>query len=158
MFVAALLVKVMLDPAHRLEGPLIVGTPGDAFIVTTLFALVALQPAPFVTVTEKVPAVLTVMLWVFAPLLHTLPVELLLVKVMLDPAQTLEGPLIVGVTGGVSVVTTLFALVALHTPEETDTEYVPAALTEMLWVVCPPRLQVLPVALLLVSVMLVPWQ
>ena len=60
--VALLLVKVMLAPEQRLDGPLIVGVAGSASIVTTLFALVTLQPAPFVTVTEKVPAAVTEML------------------------------------------------------------------------------------------------
>jgi len=50
--VALLLVKMMLDPAHRLEGPLTEGVAGDTSVVTTLFALLALQPAPFVTETE----------------------------------------------------------------------------------------------------------
>ena len=50
--VALLLVKVMLAPAQRLEGPPIVGVVGSASMVTTLLALVAVQPAAFDTVTE----------------------------------------------------------------------------------------------------------
>ena len=126
----------------------------------TFCALVALQLAAFVTVTEYVPAAFTVMLCVVSPPgLHTLPVVLLLVKVMLAPAQKLLGPVIVGVAGSASMVTTLFTLVALQFAAfVTVTEYVPAAFTVMLCVVCPPGLHTLPVALLLVKVMLAPVQ
>jgi len=100
----------------------------------------------------------TVMLWVFAPLLHILPVALLLLKVMLAPAQRLEGPLIVGIAGKPSTVTNRFALVLLQPPGcVTVTEYVPPEVTEMLWVVSP-LLQTFPVALLLVSTTLPPAQ
>ena len=51
MPVALLLVSVMLLPAQKLLGPLIVGVDGSGVDVTTLAALVALQP-PAVTVTE----------------------------------------------------------------------------------------------------------
>ena len=54
----------MLPPAQKLNVPLIVGVGGAEAVVTTLLALVALQPAPFVTVTEYVPAADTVMLCV----------------------------------------------------------------------------------------------
>ena len=88
---------------------------GSASMVTTLFTLVALQFAAFVTVTEYVPAAFTVMLCVVCPPgLHTLPVALLLVKVMLAPVQKLFGPVIVGEAGNASMVTTLFTLVALQ--------------------------------------------
>ena len=50
--VALLLVKVILAPEQRLDGPLIVGVAGSASMVTTLLALVAVQPAAFDTVTE----------------------------------------------------------------------------------------------------------
>ena len=49
---AELLVNVMLAPAQRLEGPLIVGVAGFDTSLTVAVALVELQPAPFVTVTE----------------------------------------------------------------------------------------------------------
>ena len=114
MPVALLLVNVMLPPAHRLDGPLIVGVAGGASIVTTLFALVALQPlAP--TVTEYVPPAVTVMLWVVCPPgLQTFAVAELLVKVMLAPEQRLEGPVIVGVAGFDTSLTVAVALVALQ--------------------------------------------
>jgi hypothetical protein len=59
---------------------------------------------------------------VWPPGLHTLPVALLLLSVMLLPAQKLDGPLIVGVAGSAVCVTTLFALVALHPLAVTVTE------------------------------------
>jgi hypothetical protein len=60
--------------------------------------------------------VLTVIAWVVAPVLHTLPVALLLVNVTLPPAQKVNGPpaLIVGVAGLGFTVTVVPALVALH--------------------------------------------
>ena len=42
------------------------------------------------------------------------PVALLLVKDMLDPAQTRDRPVISGVGGSVSTVITVFVLVELH--------------------------------------------
>ena len=63
------------------------------------------------------------MLCVVAPPgLHTLPVALLLVSVMLLPAQKLLGPLIVGVDGNGVDVTGNAALVALQPPAVTVTE------------------------------------
>ncbi len=90
------------------------GVAGNGVSVITVPALMALQPLA-VTVTEYVPAALTVMLSVVAPPgLQTLPVALLLVNTMLLPAQKLDGPLIVGVAGaGFSVTTT----VALELPQ-----------------------------------------
>ncbi len=108
--VALLLVNTMLLPAQKLDAPLIVGVEGKGVEVTTLPALVALQPLD-VTVTEYVPAVLTVRLWaVLPPGLQTLPVALLLVNTMLLPAQKLDGPVIVGVAGAAFSVTTTVAL------------------------------------------------
>ena len=62
------------------------------------------------------PDAFAVMLWVVAPVLHTLPVALLLVSVTLPPAQKVNGPpaLIVGVAGLGFTVTVVPALVALH--------------------------------------------
>ena len=55
------------------------------------------------------------MLCVVAPPgLHTLPVALLLLKVMLLPAQKLDGPLIDGVAGTAFSVTTTVALELPH--------------------------------------------
>ena len=51
---------------------------------------------------------------VWPPGLHVLPVALLLVSVMVLPAQKLVGPLIVGVEGSAVALTTWGALVALH--------------------------------------------
>ena len=56
------------------------------------------------------------MLWEVAPVLHVLPVALLLVKVTLPPAQKVRGPpaLIVGGTGFGFTVTVVPVLVALQ--------------------------------------------
>ena len=104
----------MLAPGQMLEGPLIIGVAGTAPRVTTLFALVALQPlAP--TVTEYVPAPVTVMLCVVSPPgLQTFAVVELLVKVILPPGQRLDGPVIVGVGGFDTSLTVAVALVALQ--------------------------------------------
>lgn len=113
--VALLLVSSVLEPVQKLRSPVIVGTAGMVSRITTLLVLVALQPAPFVTLTVYVPPVVTEMLCVvWLPGLQRFPVALLLVNVMLDPAQTRDGPVIIGVAGNVSTVTTVFVLVELH--------------------------------------------
>ena len=72
------------------------------------------------------------MLCVVAPPgLHTLPVALLLVSVMLLPAQKLLGPLIVGVDGSGTTVIEVLAVASGHPPEAAIvyvTVYVPVAL------------------------------
>ena len=56
------------------------------------------------------------MLWEVEPVLHVLPIGLLLVKVTLPPAQKVRGPpaLIVGAAGFGFTVTLMAALVALQ--------------------------------------------
>ena len=82
------------------------GAAGVEVTVTTTLADVALQ-APEVTVTERVPELLTVIDCVVAPFDHTLPVELLELRVTLPPGQNESGPLalIVGVGMEVETVT-----------------------------------------------------
>jgi hypothetical protein len=90
---------------------------GSGFTVTLVAELVALQPLPLVTVTLKLPVLLTVMLCDVAPPgLHTLPVALLLVSTTFPPAQKVVGPpaAIVGVAGSGFTVTLVAALVALQ--------------------------------------------
>ena len=65
----------------------------------------------------------TVMACVVAPLLHRLPIALLLVRTTLPPEQKVVGPpaVIVGVVGVGLTVTLVVALVALHAPAFTVT-------------------------------------
>ena len=75
------------------------------------------------------------MLCTVAPVLHRLPVVLLLMSCVLEPVQKLRTPLIVGMAGMVSSVTTLLALVELQpAPFVTTTVYVPPVVTEILCV------------------------
>ena len=101
-------VSVTLPPAQNVVGPPAeIVAVGFGLAVTTWGALVAVQPLASVTVTLKLPLVLTVIDVVVAPLDHrydTPPPEA--VSVTLPPAQNVVGPfaLMVGVAG-VAVVT-----------------------------------------------------
>jgi hypothetical protein len=83
--------------------------------VTVTAALVAVQPVAFVTVTVYVPAALTLMDCVVAPLDQRYEEPALALSVTLPPGQNVVGPeaVIVGV-GQVVTTTGVAALVALH--------------------------------------------
>ena len=79
---------------------------GSAFTTTVLAAEATLvQPVAFVTRTLEERAVLTVILWVVAPSLHTNLLARLAVRVTLPTAQKVVGPeaVIVAVGSGFTV-------------------------------------------------------
>ncbi len=92
----------------------IVGTVGEVVFETTVAADVALQE-PDVTVTVRLPEVVTVMDCVVAPVDQRFPVVLLELSVTLPPGQKESGPLalMVGVAMEVDTVTTTAAEVAV---------------------------------------------
>jgi hypothetical protein len=101
-------------------GPLaeIVGTVGNGFTVIVLEPFAETQPLPLVTFTEYVPAALTVIDCVVAPVLQVFPVALDDVRVTLPPAQNVVGPLAetVGVAGIEFTVTVADPFAELHPP------------------------------------------
>jgi hypothetical protein len=149
-------VRVIVVPAQKALGPLIVGVGGAGFNVTTKGADVA-EPPSVVTVTVYEPAVETTIDCVVAPVDQRFPVTEDDVSVMLVPAQKELGPLIVGVAGGAALdVTANRAEVAEQPPAfVTVTVYEPPAETVIDCVVSPVD-QRLPVAEDEVSVMVVP--
>ena len=105
-----LAVKTVLSPRQKVVGLLaeIIGVAGNAFTVTIVGNEVDLHPFAFVFVTEKLPLVLTLILADVTPLLHTIPVFVLEVRITLSPSQNVMGLFanIVG-TGGKLFTTTL---------------------------------------------------
>ncbi len=127
MFPEALLdVNVTLPPVQNVVGPLaeIVGALGKGFTVMVVEAVEDVQPLPSVTLTVYVPAALTVMDCVVAPVLQVFPVALDDVNVILFPEQKVVGPLAAttGVLGNGFTVTVVFAEVAVQPVELTVTE------------------------------------
>ena len=100
-------VSVIALPAQNELGPLIVGVGGTgaAPAVTTNATDVAEQPPASVTVTVYEPAAETVIDGVVSPVDQTLPVVEDDVSVMVLPADTVAGPLMVGVTATLAVTT-----------------------------------------------------
>jgi len=126
-------------PAQKIVGPpgVIVAT-GNGLTVTLVEFDVAEQPKPFVTVTVKTPVVLTVMVWVVAPLLHSQLAPADAVRSTEPPAQKVVGPLgVIVATGNGLTVTLVGADVAEHPSDVTVTVKTPVALTVMVWVVAP---------------------
>lgn len=83
----ALEVKVTELPEQKVVGPLAVtvGVAGIGF-TTTLTGTEAAEEQPnALDITENVPVVFTFMLWVIAPLLHSLPVASLEISITLSP-------------------------------------------------------------------------
>jgi hypothetical protein len=119
-------VNVTLPPVQKVVGPLaeIVGALGNGFTVMVDEAVEDVQPLPSVTFTVYVPAALTVMDCVVAPVLHVFPVALDDVSVILFPAQKVVGPLAetTGALGNVFTVTVVLAEVALQPAALTITE------------------------------------
>jgi hypothetical protein len=97
-----LAVRVTLPPAQNVVGPEGVTVAGAGVVtVTTTGADVAAQPLASVTVTEYVPAAVTVMVCVVAPFdqaYDDMPTGA--VRSTLPPAQNVVGPLAVTVAGG----------------------------------------------------------
>ena len=77
--------KFAAAPLQIAVGPVILATALPA--VTTKGVDVALQPGPLLTVTVNVPATLTVILCVVAPVLHKYDDPVLAVSVVLLPVQ-----------------------------------------------------------------------
>jgi hypothetical protein len=96
-------VKTTLPPVQNVVGPpaVMVGVAGIGFTVTIVPADAADIQPPLVTVTVYVPAVVTVIEGVVAPVDHTLPVAEDEVKTTLSPVQKVVGPpaVMVGVAG-----------------------------------------------------------
>jgi hypothetical protein len=131
-------VRVIVVPAQNELGPLIVGVDGRGLTVTGCAAEVAEQPFASVTVTLYEPAADTVIDCVVAPVDQTLPVNAEDVRVIVLPAQNELGPVIVGVTGSGSEVTTCATEVAEQPfASVTVTLYDPAAETVIDCVIAP---------------------
>lgn len=92
-----------MPPVQNVVGPpaVIVGEGGIGFTVTVVPAEGADVQPDTVTVTVYVPAVVTIIDWVFAPVDHKLPVADDEVNVTLPPTQKVVGPpgVIVGADG-----------------------------------------------------------
>jgi hypothetical protein len=124
--VALLDVNVTLPPVQNVVGPLaeIVGALGKGFTVMVVEAVEEVQPLPSVTLTVYVPAALTVIDCVVAPVLQVFPLALDDVNVILFPAQKVVGPLAetTGALGNAFTVTVVFAEVAVQPAAPTVTE------------------------------------
>jgi hypothetical protein len=107
-------VSVMVAPAQKEAGPLMVGATAAGLAVTAFAAEVALQPFASVTVTVNVPAAETVIDCVVAPVDQRLPVAEDEVSVTVEPGQNDAAPVIVGVAGAGFADTTFAADVAEH--------------------------------------------
>jgi len=137
---AADAVSVTEPPAQNVVGPLgVIVAVGNAFTVTEVAALVALQPLAFVIVTLYEPLAVTLMDCVVAPVDHEYDAAAGAVSVTEPPAQNVVGPLgaIVAVGNGFTV-TAVAALVALQPfAFVTVTLYEPLVITLMDCVVAP---------------------
>jgi hypothetical protein len=139
---AAGAVSVTDPPSQNVVGPLAVttGVAGGGFTITSVAALVALQPSAVVTVTLYEPLALTVMDCVVAPFDQRCENAAGAVSVTAPPAQNVVGPLavITGVAGFAFTITSVAALVALQPfASVTVTLYEPLAKTARDWLVVP---------------------
>ena len=98
-------VNVIVLPVQNALGPLMVGTAGRGLTVTAKAAEVAEQPLALVAVTEKEPAAETTIDCVVSPVDQRFPVAADEVSVIVLPAQSELGPLIVGVAAAGFAVT-----------------------------------------------------
>jgi hypothetical protein len=105
-------VSVIEVPAQNEAGPVMVGVGGAGLTETTNDADVAEQPEALVTVTLNEPAADTVIDGVVAPVDQRLPVADDEVSVIVLPAQSEAGPVMVGVAWAGFAVTTKAAEVA----------------------------------------------
>ena len=105
-----------MAPWHKDMGPLavMVGV-GKADVATVVAAEVAEQPLLLVTVTVKLPAVVTLMDWVVAPLLHEYVPDGLAINVTEPPEQKVVGPFAVMEVAGRGLTVTV---VAVEMPEQ----------------------------------------
>lgn len=109
---------------------------GDGVVtVTTVGAEVAVQPFSSVTATVYEPLVVTVIICVVAPVLHSHDAPAEAVRSTLLPVQKLVGPLAVIV--GVLTVTVVAEEVPVQPLVVTATVYSPLVVTVMLFVVSP---------------------
>ncbi len=119
-------VNVTLPPVQNVVGPLaeMIGALGKGFTVTVADPAVEVQPLPSVIVTVYVPAALTVIDCVVAPVLQLFPDADDDVSVTLPPEQKFSGPPAdtVGALGNGFTVTVVFADVALQPALPTVTE------------------------------------
>ena len=155
---AALDVSTTFPPWQKVVGPPAVIVTAGAGLTVTLTAE-DVPPHPLLSVTVYDPDAVTVMLCVVAPLLHTLLLLMLEVSSTLSPWQNVVGPpaAIEGMLFGFTLTVTAFEVPVHPLTSVTDAEYVPAALTVMLWDVAL-LLHVFPVTALDVSTTLPPWQ
>ena len=105
-------VSVMVLPAQKADGPLMVGVVSAGVAATANGSEVAEQPLASVTLTESEPAAVTVIDCVVAPVDQRLPVTDDDVSVIVLPAQNELGPVMVGVAGRGLTVTAKAAEVA----------------------------------------------
>jgi hypothetical protein len=151
-------VSVMVLPAQKEAGPLMVGVVSAGVAATANGSEVAEQPLASVTVTVYEPAAETTIDCVVSPVDQRLPVPEDDVRVTVVPAQNDAGPVMVGVAGAGLAVTANAAEVAEQPPALlTVTVYEPAAETTIDCVVSPVD-QRLPATDDEVSVMLLPAQ
>ena len=151
-------VRVMVLPAQKELGPLMVGVVRAGVAATAKGAEVEEQPPASVTVTVYEPAAETRIDCVVSPVDQRLPVNEDDVRVMVVPAQNDAGPVMVGVAVAGFAVTANAVDVAEQPPAlVTVTVYEPAAETTIDWVVAPVD-QRLPVATDDVSVIVLPAQ
>src|SRR5512140_814109 len=107
-------VSVIVEPAQKADGPLIVGTAGAGFAVTTLARDVGAEARRAGTETRSRRSAEHEIDCVVAPVDQRFPVADEEVRVIVDPAQKDDGPLIVGTAGAGFAVTTLARDVAVQ--------------------------------------------
>jgi len=133
-----LAVSVTLPPGQNEVGPLAVMVAVGLFVTVTTVGADVAEQLPLLTVTEYEPAVVTVIDFVVFPFDHRYELPVLAVSVTLPPGQNDVGPFAVIVAVGLFVtVTTVGAEVAEQLPLLTVTEYDPAVVTVMDFVVFP---------------------
>jgi hypothetical protein len=136
------IVSVSTWPEQIEELPDIEGAEGSGFMEVVTVAEDPTHPLVSVTVTEKLPAVLTVIFWVFEALLHVYPTAGVDVSVTLLPWQKDKGPLAL-ISGRGSGFTVVITTESLEQPKEFVYWYVtecvpaPAFAGEKLLVVIP---------------------
>ena len=164
--------RVMVDPTHTFEGPVIAGTTGNGLTVTTAVTIVV-QPKPLVTlyVIVAVPAAPAVifpaepMVATEVLLLLHVPPVVVLFRVVVAPWQALIVPVIAATVGNGLMVT--IAVTIVVQPKPLVTLYVilevPAATPDTMPVEPTVAIDVLPLlhvppVVVLFRVAVAPWQ